>query len=515
MKKTLITQLGSLVLTFTLFLSCNKDSEQPSEAESIFSKVIFYQTPQDNLDEASVFCKMEMAETQEAITVSGKFNQDGRFEKISSILHKSPDESHTFGVFFSDAGDEMLAFKILQNLQKDSLVLRIVKFEETDSIHYQMYFYKYDWNTNIGELLYTLGYDESGVNFRDDLDDAIDDAIDTFKKGKTHLIWGTFTKLYELIDEAIDNAKELPDDIKNKTKELWTDAKELFRKDGPVNTIEEEGEDAFNKKAKRATPEETSAENNTVVNQLNFGNNSTLPPNFGEIPEYKIQAIPPYELAGVPNSTFPKPIKVKVTDLNGNGVDGIKVRFRTGNGDGILNPTIAVTNAEGIAQTSWTLGTDASQIATFTMVDINPLLVRPIGVQAFEAKVDFVNPLIGTWLMTSFSDFDCAHPNNNFSASNASGVLCGWDHNPNSCLTRYFIFTSQSFEDKEIWTQPGMPTETISETLAYTFTDATFKVCEPDDPADCDSYVYTISGNTLNISISDDCIQYLVQFVRQ
>jgi hypothetical protein len=63
--------------------------------------------------------------------------------------------------------------------------------------------------------------------------------------------------------------------------------------------------------------------------------------------------------SGTVGQPLANPFVVKVTDSNGNPVSGINVTFAATAGGGIVNPTAAVTNAQGLASTTLTLGLNA------------------------------------------------------------------------------------------------------------------------------------------------------------
>ena len=59
---------------------------------------------------------------------------------------------------------------------------------------------------------------------------------------------------------------------------------------------------------------------------------------------------------GAAGSTLPQPVAVRVRSRSGAPIRGAPVRFRLVNGSGTLNPASALTDAEGRARTTWTLG---------------------------------------------------------------------------------------------------------------------------------------------------------------
>lgn len=57
-----------------------------------------------------------------------------------------------------------------------------------------------------------------------------------------------------------------------------------------------------------------------------------------------------------PGVTLPQPLRVQVTDAFGNGVPNVAVSFNPGPGAGSVTPAVALTDATGFAQATWTLG---------------------------------------------------------------------------------------------------------------------------------------------------------------
>jgi len=57
-----------------------------------------------------------------------------------------------------------------------------------------------------------------------------------------------------------------------------------------------------------------------------------------------------------PGVALGQPLRVRLTDRFGNGVPGVPVTFSVGAADGSISPPSSLTNADGIAQGTWTLG---------------------------------------------------------------------------------------------------------------------------------------------------------------
>ena len=62
---------------------------------------------------------------------------------------------------------------------------------------------------------------------------------------------------------------------------------------------------------------------------------------------------------GLPGHALAEPVVVRVDDRGGSPIEGVTVAFSAGEGHGEAAPGTAVTDAEGLAATSWTLGSDA------------------------------------------------------------------------------------------------------------------------------------------------------------
>ena len=65
--------------------------------------------------------------------------------------------------------------------------------------------------------------------------------------------------------------------------------------------------------------------------------------------------------SGVVGAALLQPVVVRVTDAKNKPISGIQVSFNVATGGGSIGPASATTDASGVAQTNWTLGTNASQ----------------------------------------------------------------------------------------------------------------------------------------------------------
>lgn len=80
------------------------------------------------------------------------------------------------------------------------------------------------------------------------------------------------------------------------------------------------------------------------------------PPAIGPAVVSDISIVAGDDQAGFPRSVLPDSLRVEVTDPDGDPVRGVSVRWTVPSEDGRVDPVVSVTNAEGIATTSFTLG---------------------------------------------------------------------------------------------------------------------------------------------------------------
>lgn len=83
----------------------------------------------------------------------------------------------------------------------------------------------------------------------------------------------------------------------------------------------------------------------------------------------RLAAASPSDRSGVVGSTLTDPLAVRVLDRRGRGVEGISVAFA---GAGSVTPGTVVTDAEGVARASWTLGGVAGEQRVRVTVDALP-----------------------------------------------------------------------------------------------------------------------------------------------
>ena len=89
--------------------------------------------------------------------------------------------------------------------------------------------------------------------------------------------------------------------------------------------------------------------------------------------------------ADTAGAVLPQPIVAKVTDAFGNPVPGVNVDFAVTGGGGSVSVATVATDAAGLAQTTWTLGTGVgANVVTASTGTLTPVL--------FNATASFANP---------------------------------------------------------------------------------------------------------------------------
>lgn len=105
--------------------------------------------------------------------------------------------------------------------------------------------------------------------------------------------------------------------------------------------------------------------------------------------------------SGPPGARLPSPLRLRVADAFGNGIEGISIRFATQPGNGNVGPQTPVTGADGSVTTNWTLGaTEGTQVARAASLGptLNEVLfvaaaVSGVTPSAFSIEVRYVEPV--------------------------------------------------------------------------------------------------------------------------
>lgn len=98
-----------------------------------------------------------------------------------------------------------------------------------------------------------------------------------------------------------------------------------------------------------------------------------------------VEPISPTELRGRTEEALPEPLQIRVLDRAGEPLPGAEVRWSIRAGNGTLSTSTTITDAEGIAQASWTLGSGVGEHLAEAAVDTLPpvpftaFAVRPVG----------------------------------------------------------------------------------------------------------------------------------------
>lgn len=97
------------------------------------------------------------------------------------------------------------------------------------------------------------------------------------------------------------------------------------------------------------------------------------------------------------NGTLPQPIVVRVTDATGQPIRGALVRWTAGPASGAVSPQTAVTDAEGLAGTRWTVGATAGpqSLAAALIVGDQPVSTATFAATAVAGAVTTLQPLAG------------------------------------------------------------------------------------------------------------------------
>ncbi|HEU0012876.1 MAG TPA: Ig-like domain-containing protein, partial [Longimicrobium sp.] len=96
--------------------------------------------------------------------------------------------------------------------------------------------------------------------------------------------------------------------------------------------------------------------------------------------------------AGPAGAELPDPLVVKVTDERGRPVKGQLVNFRVTAGGGTVFASAGITNADGIAQERWTLGTQAGSTQTVEARAIDSDTGEPLVFATFTATATAAAP---------------------------------------------------------------------------------------------------------------------------
>jgi hypothetical protein len=105
--------------------------------------------------------------------------------------------------------------------------------------------------------------------------------------------------------------------------------------------------------------------------------------------------------SGPPGGTLPSPLRLRVQDAFGNGIEGISVRFATQPGNGSVGPQTQVSGPDGTVTANWTLdavqGTQVARAASLGP-ELNEVIfvaaaVSGVTPSAFSIEIRYVQPV--------------------------------------------------------------------------------------------------------------------------
>ncbi|WP_439581721.1 Ig-like domain-containing protein [Dyadobacter bucti] len=138
------------------------------------------------------------------------------------------------------------------------------------------------------------------------------------------------------------------------------------------------------------------AKNGFESNHLNF---AFIKPEEGKDPQ-RIQIVSGDKQLDTPGKELAKPLIVKVTDANGDPVEGVAVKWRIKNGSGgSLTTADIATNAQGLAEAKWKLGTTGIQEVEVSAKKKNfyPLDGSPLKFTVDPGEIR--SRLLGKWIL--------------------------------------------------------------------------------------------------------------------
>lgn len=128
---------------------------------------------------------------------------------------------------------------------------------------------------------------------------------------------------------------------------------------------------------------------------------------------------------GLPGQQLAESVAVRVDDARGSALEGVTVTFSAAEGHGAADPSMAVTDSEGLAATSWTLGSESGvQTLTASAADGVAAEIRAVAgeVQPASDTALYSVTFNATWSATT-------HPMDFPSGSEHFSPLIGAVHN--------------------------------------------------------------------------------------
>ena len=126
---------------------------------------------------------------------------------------------------------------------------------------------------------------------------------------------------------------------------------------------------------------------------------------------------------GLAGDPLAEPLIVRVDDAGGSPVEGVAVTFVPAEGHGTADPATAETDAEGLAQTTWTLGAEAGAHALTASLDDGTSLQFTASAQPRDPAGSAVYQVVFEAMWS-----DSTHPNSGFPAVPHFSPLIGAVH---------------------------------------------------------------------------------------
>ena len=82
--------------------------------------LIFYEPPTTDLQKPYAYLTVHMESTGETVTYSGKFDENGEFINLTSMLYDKEGQDHTLCTYLSDNNDETIVFRLSEDNVKAS-----------------------------------------------------------------------------------------------------------------------------------------------------------------------------------------------------------------------------------------------------------------------------------------------------------------------------------------------------------------------------------------------------------
>jgi hypothetical protein len=210
-----------------------------------------------------------------------------------------------------------------------------------------------------------------------------------------------------------------------------------------------------------------------------------------------------------PGLPLADPIEVRVLDEFGRPQPRVPVYFKVQAGEGSVEPESVLTDANGVAAASWTLGAEPETGNTLLVevmkADGSDIMASPLRFTAGSTFLDTVS-FAGTWLMIAHANMDCIENEDEFiRVANNQGLICHEDCTSsivcnNGCARTIFEFAGTNVRIySHLFDLSGvfLETDTIDYTLSFTGSN-TLALIDPLDPTNKYDIEFTLNDNELD-----------------